>query len=50
MAAALDFATPVSGTVTEVNAALVDSLEKIGQSPEGDGWIAKLDVGSGVEK
>ena len=40
--AASDIYTPVSGTIVEVNEKLVDSHELINQSPEKDGWIAKI--------
>jgi glycine cleavage system H protein len=35
---------PVSGTVTEVNSALVDSPEAIGADPHGAGWLVKVAI------
>jgi glycine cleavage system H protein len=40
--AASDVYAPVSGTVLEVNSALVDDPEKINSDPYGDGWIVRL--------
>ncbi len=37
-----DFYSPVTGTVIEVNEALLDSPEKINSDPYGEGWIAKV--------
>ncbi len=37
-----DFYAPVSGEVAEVNAALPNSLETLGQDPYGAGWLVKL--------
>ena len=37
-----DFYSPVTGTVFEVNEALMDSPEKINGDPYGEGWIAKV--------
>jgi glycine cleavage system H protein len=37
--AVADIYSPVSGTVAEINKALEDSPEKIGESPYGDGWL-----------
>ena len=34
-----DIYAPVSGTITEVNAALSDAPEKLNQDPYGEGWI-----------
>lgn len=36
--------TPVSGKVIEANSVLEDKPAMINQSPEGDGWIAKIEV------
>ena len=33
---------PVTGTVAEVNQALVDSPEVVNDSPYGDGWLLKV--------
>jgi glycine cleavage system H protein len=37
-----DFFSPVTGTVVEVNEALLDSPEKINSDPYGAGWMAKV--------
>lgn len=42
--AAADVYSPVSGTITEVNQALVDSCDLINKSPETEGWIFKLSL------
>lgn len=41
--AAADVYCPVSGTVCEVNESLEDAPEVVNESPEGDGWICKLE-------
>ncbi|MEM1131517.1 MAG: glycine cleavage system protein GcvH [Pseudomonadota bacterium] len=40
--AASDVYAPVSGTVTEGNAALADDPALVNSDPEGDGWFFKL--------
>jgi glycine cleavage system H protein len=40
--AVTDFYSPVTGTVVEVNEALLNSPEKINSDPYGEGWIAKV--------
>ena len=40
--AASDIFAPVTGTVTEVNAALEESPELINQDPYGQGWLCRL--------
>ena len=40
--AASDVYAPVAGEVTAVNAALGGNPETVNQSPEGDGWFAKV--------
>ena len=37
-----DFYAPVSGEIVEVNAAVPNALETLGQDPYGAGWIVKL--------
>ncbi len=37
-----DFYSPVTGTVVEINEALMDGPEKINSDPYVDGWIAKV--------
>ena len=34
--------TPVSGEVSEINAALVDAPEKINKDPHGSAWLVKI--------
>ena len=46
---ASDILTPVSGTVTETNAALEDKPATINRSPEDGGWLAKLTVRDAAE-
>ncbi len=41
--AAFDIFAVLSGTVSEVNAALDDAPEKMNADPYGDGWLCKLD-------
>jgi glycine cleavage system H protein len=40
--AASDVYSPVSGTVTEGNAALGDSPDLVNTDPEGDGWFFRM--------
>ena len=40
--AASDLYAPVSGTVTEVNAALDSAPETVNRSPHDDGWMLKV--------
>lgn len=42
--AASDIYAPLSGTVIEVNRALDAAPEIVNQSPEGEGWIARMEV------
>jgi len=44
--AASEVYTPVSGQVTEKNLAVEDGPALINQSPEGEGWLFKLDLGN----
>src|SRR5690349_24648804 len=39
-----DIYAPVSGTVTDVNAAVVDDPAKVNGDPFGDGWLIKITV------
>ncbi|KAF1996757.1 hypothetical protein P154DRAFT_306132 [Amniculicola lignicola CBS 123094] len=41
---ASDILTPVSGTVKEVNSSLEEKPGKINKDPEGEAWIAKLEI------
>ena len=47
--AASDVYSPVSGEVTEANAALADAPELINQSPYEDGWIMRLRASNEAE-
>lgn len=44
-----DLFMPVSGEITEVNAALEDSPEKVNESAYGDGWMIKIKVSDPAE-
>lgn len=44
-----DLYSPVSGTVTEVNDAIVDSPEAINEDPYGDAWMIKVELGNPPE-
>lgn len=46
---ASDIMTPVGGTITETNSVLEEKPGTINQSPEGDGWLAKIKVSSAQE-
>ncbi len=39
-----DVYAPVTGRITEVNAALEDTPELINSDPYGDGWIFKIEI------
>jgi glycine cleavage system H protein len=41
---ASDILTPVSGTVAEVNSALEQKPGDVNKDPEGEAWIAKINV------
>jgi glycine cleavage system H protein len=42
--AAAEINAPVSGTVSEVNAALEDAPQSVNEAPDGDGWIVKMAI------
>ncbi|MBA3066783.1 glycine cleavage system protein GcvH [bacterium] len=44
--AASDIYAPVTAKVTEANSALESAPEKLNESPEDEGWIAKLEISS----
>ncbi len=44
--AASDIYAPVTAKVTEVNSALENAPEKMNESSENEGWIAKLEISS----
>lgn len=41
-----DLYSPVSGSVTEVNDAIIDSPEVINEDPYGDAWMLKIELAS----
>ena len=41
--------TPVSGKITEANNVLEEKPGTINKSPEGDGWLAKIEVRDAAE-
>jgi glycine cleavage system H protein len=47
--AASDVYSPVSGTVTEANAALTDDPALVNSAPEGEGWFFKLTLSDASE-
>ncbi len=47
--AASDVYAPISGTVTEGNAALEEEPELVNSSPEGEGWFFRLSVSDAAE-
>ena len=44
-----DIYAPVSGTITEVNAALEDQPELLNSDPYGDGWICRIEMSDPAE-
>lgn len=46
---AADVYSPVSGTVTEANAALADAPELVNSDPEKSGWLFRLALANGGE-
>ena len=47
--AASDVYAPVSGTVTEANAALADEPELVNTDPETDGWLWRMTLSDAAE-
>jgi len=47
--AAADVNTPVSGTILEVNEALVDSYADINTDPYGSAWMMKIEISNPAE-
>ncbi|NJN45804.1 MAG: glycine cleavage system protein GcvH [Candidatus Competibacteraceae bacterium] len=41
---ASDIYSPVAGTITEVNDALIDAPELINEAPYGEGWLFRLET------
>lgn len=46
--AAAEVVFPISGTVIEVNQALIDKPEILNEQPYGDGWLVKLQIADDV--
>ena len=46
---ASDIMTPVGGKIVEANSVLEDKPNTINQSPEADGWLAKIEVADAAE-
>ena len=44
-----DLYSPISGTVVEINDALVDSPEVINDDPYGDAWMLKVEMNNSAE-
>ncbi|HBR18161.1 MAG: glycine cleavage system protein H [Deltaproteobacteria bacterium RIFCSPLOWO2_12_FULL_43_16] len=44
-----DLYSPISGTVAEINDALVDNPEVINDDPYGDAWMLKVEMSSPAE-
>lgn len=44
-----DLNAPITGTIVEVNAPLIDAPEQIGDDPYGDGWLLKVRIEDGAE-
>ena len=40
---------PVSGTIVEVNTAIVDDLDRVKDSPYNDGWMIKIEIADTTE-
>lgn len=49
MKSASDILSPVSGTITENNPSLEEKPGNINKSPEGDAWIAKIELSDSSE-
>lgn len=41
-----DLYSPISGSVHEVNDAIIDSPEAINEDPYGDAWMIKVEIGN----
>lgn len=49
MKSASDIMTPVSGKIIEGNSVLEEKPGVINKGPEAEGWIARIEVGEGIE-
>ena len=45
-----DIYAPISGTVTEVNAAVEEDQTKVNSDPFGDGWLVKLTLTDAADR
>ena len=45
-----DIYAPISGTVTEVNAAVEEDQTKVNSDPFGDGWLVKLTLADAADR
>lgn len=45
-----DIFAPLSGTVTEVNASVIDDPAKVNGDPFGAGWLVKIDVADAAQQ
>jgi len=45
-----DIYAPVSGTVSEVNAAVEEDQTKVNSDPFGEGWLVKLTIADGADR
>lgn len=43
-----DIFAPVSGTIVEVNTALVDNPQRLNEDPYGEGWICVIQLSDGA--
>ncbi|MBM0742067.1 glycine cleavage system protein GcvH [Phormidium sp. CLA17] len=44
-----DLNAPVSGTIIEINSALLDAPEQIGDDPYGEGWLLKVRIDDDID-
>lgn len=44
-----DLNAPVSGTVIEINSALLEAPEQIGDDPYGEGWLLKVRIDDDID-
>jgi glycine cleavage system H protein len=44
-----DLNAPFSGTVIEINSALLDAPEQVGDDPYGEGWLLKIRVDDDID-
>ncbi len=44
-----DVYSPVTGTITEINSAVVEAPEIINEDPYGDGWMVKVELSGSAD-